>query len=448
MKAVEILKNKIEKLEKSKNGISEESRREVDALINEFKLCIEEIEKIKDEAAAAADDKTIEMQTKIDELLRRFSERGQTEPAEKIEDKIKKVTNSREYVLGFYDVIKNSVNAEDFRAKYKDFAKSQFVKNGIFGNYNTQIDGFPTPEGTILPGFVVNEITDVYTTRHPLLQLVDWTGLPVYRALFEYNNEVGQVFPHVHSEEDGELFFGSWRSDTKTEQNLKFQTIDIRPAFLYKYITIDKELLRATEGQGDILLRYITRELVDRLLFTLERCILFGTDEGNFVKPQHLGTSSYEEDAETGEKIVTYLPTNVNGISATRIDSGIIAVMDTQTLAYMQNVIRLASVNTVLTISREDVAAFLQVSDIIVSEAAKNYNGKPTVIYIAPSDYKIVGDSSPAEYRDFNLSKNKEEFLTEMYVGGGCVIPGNHYWIDIQPKVKPALMAQAIRGEL
>ena len=48
------------------------------------------------------------------------------------------------------------------------------------------IDGDNITAGDFLPGFILNEINDRFVgKRHRLLELVDWTGLPMWKNLFE-----------------------------------------------------------------------------------------------------------------------------------------------------------------------------------------------------------------------------------------------------------------------
>ena len=42
-----------------------------------------------------------------------------------------------------------------------------------------------------------------------------------------------------------------------------------------------------------------------------------------------------------------------------------------------------------------------------------------------PSDYKLVGQRRPDQFTDFNLAYNQNEYLMEILIGGGCIVPNN-----------------------
>lgn len=387
-KAIAEIENRIEALRLAKNAVSDEARAEAEATIAKFETIVKEMKDALAAAEEGEDDKSDAMKAQLAELAKAVGEiQNSVKKTEVLKNDIKSKLNDKNYVKKFYNAIKRSSNAREFRDNIRE--EMSEITNGIAA----------ADAGEFLPGFIVNEINDAFTgKRHRLLELVDWTGLPMFKALWETGNQVG----HAHT-----------AGTNKTEQELAFDPIEIRPQYIYKYIQVDQVLLRETRDFEDVLLRYVTRELLDRLLTTIEWYILTG--QGPFVAPLVVAPSSNSD-----------YRANMNATS------GVVAVL-TKTQYFSVR----GGLSSQAAIYGTDIDAALKailgVDEIIITEIpdamlAQSANGNATyngVWFIVPRDYKIVGDSRPDEYRDFNLATNKHGFLTEMYIGGGCTVPNN-----------------------
>lgn len=389
-KAITEIENRIEALKLAKNAVSDEARAEAESTIAKFENIVKEM---KDALAAAEegdDDKSEAMKAQLAELTKAVGEiQNSLKKTEIIKNDIKSKLNDKKYVERFFNAVKRSENAREFRDNIREEMKE--ITNGIA---TANISDF-------LPGFIVDEINDAFTgKRHRLLELVDWTGLPMFKALWETKNDMA----HMHT-----------AGQTKTEQTLEFEPIEIRPQYVYKYVQVDQVLLRETRDMEDVLLRYVTRELLDRLLTTIEWYILTG--QGPFVAPLVVPNSSNNQ--------IDYRVY----MNAT---SGIVAVVTKNIYFEMRQ-----SCAGQAAFFGTDIDAALKaemgvdeiiITDIPAAQLAQSANGNATYDgrwYIVPRDYKMVGDVRPDEYRDFNLATNKHGFLTEMYIGGGCTVPNN-----------------------
>lgn len=390
-KAIAEIENRIEALRLAKNAVSDEARAEAEATIAKFENIVKEM---KDALAAAEDgddDKSEAMKAQLAELTKAVDGiQNSLKKTEIIKNDIKSKLNDKKYVERFFNAVKRSENAREFRDNIREEMKE--ITNGIA---TANVSDF-------LPGFIVDEINDAFTgKRHRLLELVDWTGLPMFKALWETGNQVGAV--HTAGQ-------------TKTEQTLTFEPIEIRPQYVYKYVQVDQVLLRETRDMEDVLLRYVTRELLDRLLTTIEWYILTG--QGPFVAP--LVVANFD-----GGQMPDYR-VNMNATS------GVVAVMIKNAYFNMR-----ANIVSQAAIYGTDIDAALKatlgveeiiITDIPEAQLAQSANGNANydgVWFIVPRDYKMVGDVRPDEYRDFNLATNKHGFLTEMFIGGGCTVPNN-----------------------
>lgn len=390
-KQIEFLEGRITALRgKITNSITDEAKADIESKIASLQEIVDTLKKIEEDAAVAEDDKTEEMVAKMKEVMARIAaiENSLKKEGASVEDQLKKIANSKNFVKEFFETVQNSTTAADFRKNWNVAAK-KFISNGIATD---KLEDF-------LPEMVLREVRDQFIgKRHRLLELVDWTGLPTFKSMWESNNELG----HYYSLEDAA------DETAKTEQGLDFEPIEIRPGLIYKYVKIDRELERASKDMGDVLIRYITKELLDRLLCTVEDYILSGG--ASFIAPVKRTIAGGELNA------LAYMQ-DIDGAVAIMSKSKYLSIR--QTLLGLNN--RVASY--------EDVLAYLGVEEVIFNDrvtitppAGSAWDG---IWYLRPQDYKLVGDRRPDQFEDFNLAYNKKEYLTEMYIGGGCVVPNN-----------------------
>lgn len=385
-KNLSYFENRIETMRKklAQNSVSDDVRAEVEARISTLETLADEMRTALAQAEEGDADASEELKGRVEEIIARVSEvENAMKRSDKIVKNIAQITNSKAFVSSFYETIKNSTNAQEFRENWRAKVK-EFIKNDID----------PANVEDFLPAMVVREINDQFVgKRHRLLELVDWTGLPCFKALEETGNELA----NTHG-----------RGTQKTEQTLTFSGVEIRPKYIYKYITIDKELERESKDSGDILIRFITRELLDRLLTTIERKILAPAANDPFIAPKEVQFAGGIVDA------LAYMDDT----------EGAVAIMSPT--VYLQTKQAVTALNNRLA-THDDVLAYLGVEEIILSKAAYTpttgtFSG---IWFLRPSDYKLVGDRRPDEYTDFNLAFNKLEYLTEIWIGGGCVKSNN-----------------------
>lgn len=299
---------------------------------------------------------------------------------------VKKVVNSASFANDFFEVVKNSETAANFCANLIEMAET---KHGI-KNEDADLKN-------LLPGYIVNEINDAFVgRRHRLLELVRWTNLPCYKALFEENNDIASIYSLEDAENNLE----------KVKQERLYATITIRPKLIFKLAKLDRELEKAGSYNGDVLVKFIVAELLDRLLFTIEKLILTGkTVDGEtvFVAPR-------EDTFDLNARIP-------DARSYLHDTDSAIAVMNNAMFVHLKQL----AMRTYHTIITDDMLAGLMgVQEIVTTNAALD-----DVFFLNVNDYVMVGDARPDQYENFNLSYNKKEYLMEMFVGGGCVNPLN-----------------------
>lgn len=376
------------------NAISDEARTEIETRISELEQVVSDLRELEATASEGETDNTEEMRTQMREILARVQAVEESvkpvnnETETKMENQVKSLVKNAKFAQAFLDTVRNSATAKEFRANWKETA-SKFINNNIDAN---NVADF-------MPAMVVNEVRDQFVgKRHRLLELVDWTGLPVFKSMWETQNDMAAV--HTPGTQ-------------KTEQGLAFTPIEITPALVYKYIRIDRYMEKMSEAAGGALLRYITRELVDRLLATIENYILTGT--APFNDPTE---TDVVQDANSNDIY--------DALAYMEDTEGAVALMSPT--VYLSIKAAVTGLNNRLA-THDDVLSYLGVEEIIFNKstytpvgAGKTWTG---VWYMRPSDYKLVGDRRPDEFEDFNLEYNQKEYLTEIMIGGGCVVPNN-----------------------
>lgn len=384
------LENRIEKLKEglTANAISEDTRNEVNATIERLQQIVDDMKAAEAAAEEGTDDKSEQLRSQINELMATVRElENKLDAGEKLENMTKKVVNSKKFVEAFFNCVRNTRETKDFRKNWKETAR-KFISNNIDDD---NIDDF-------LPGFMLNEIRDAFVgKRHRILELVDWTGLPTFKALWETGNDMALVHE---------------RGTAKTEQNLEFSHIEIRPDLVYKYIKLDKKVEKDAENAGrtNVLIQYVTRELLDRLLATIENLILLGTYP--FGGPKEVAV-----DSTLGSEAY-------NALGYMQDTDGAIAIMSKTKYLGLKNMIA-STYNRPAT--HDEVLAMLGVEEIVFNESTftPSTGTWEGIWYMRPADYKMAGDRQPDRYTGFDLAYNQDQYLIEIYAGGGCVVPNN-----------------------
>ena len=375
------------------NAITDDARAEIEGHIAELQQAADALRELESAAEAGEEDNSEKMRAGMREVLDRLN---------RLEDGLKKqpaangkkINNTKAWEKKFNDMVMNSLNRDEFKANLKKLA----VENSI-----TITDG---DISALLPAAVLNEVNDVFVNhRHRLLEVVDWTGLPVFKAFYETGNDLGHHWPSAMLGEEAS-------ESAKTQQNLTFTELVIRPAFEYKTLALDKEIIKASEGDGSVFIRYIVRELLDRLLTWIETLILTGNGK-NFIAP---AAETLQVDANSNPMYhaINYLPYN----------EGLVAVVTRSFYADLLQKVQTDSNYLVVADADNVIRNILGVDEVIMTPPTFTTTGDQIgLFFLNPRAYKMVGDRRPDQYEDFNLAWNRVEYLMEMWVGGGCVTP-------------------------
>jgi archaellum component FlaC len=381
-------------LEKTANSLSGDDLMTVQNTIKELDEQIEETRNAITEFENG-EKTTQELRTQISELqnsVKTIKEAMNT--AKKSVNTLAELAKTKEFRAAFVETVNNTVEPREFKKAWREKVDELMAKNSI--------DADNIAAGDFLPGFILNEISDSFIgKRHRLLELVDWTGLPMWKSLFETGEEMG----HTHE-----------RGTEKTEQELSFAATTIRPDYVYKFQRVDQVLLRETRDMDDVLYRYIIAELLDRVLKTVENYIVTGHGTDHFIKAQEVAIAQ-----NAGGN-------NIMEAGYYMDDSeGAIAIMSKAKYYDIKTTLAAMVAQGGRIVTHDDVLAYLGVEEIVFNNSTfvpttvgYTWNG---ILFMSPRDYKLVGDRRPDQYEDFNLAYNKKEYLMEIYIGGGCTKP-------------------------
>lgn len=382
----------------TENTLSDEAKADAEMLIAEKEAEIQAIKDLITELEASEEDKSAELLAKIAELTAKVEqvENSLTQPKGFL--KVKNFADSKDGINAFLRTVQNSASGSEFKENWAKVLTS----NGL-----TDADYF-------LPAIISDEIKDTWeTVSENFLSLLDVTGLLTLKVHFETKNDRA---------------LGHKKGKVKAEQELTFVPKEIRAQIIYKYITIDRETIEYENSSGS-LVRYIAKELILRIMDEIMGAVLIGdgraaSDDGKITKIESIGAatdfystkSTYSADA--GFSIET-VATAVDSIEA---DGDIVLFMSKKTARFLRRHVY-ATGGSVRYFSMTELAEELGVSQIITTRKMADYDSTveastPVVVAFVGKAYKVVGDLTMTGFENFVLAYNKNEYLTETYVGG------------------------------
>lgn len=213
----------------------------------------------------------------------------------------------------------------------------------------------------------------------------------------------------------------------KKDQTPSFVKRELTADYTYKYITLNKGDIRRTQKPG-ALLRYILSELPNYIVQTIERQVVLGgyDDMAHF---RSVTTDATDKSSEwAGNKFaLTYTLTEdaplmgfVKASHMVRAQGNKVLVCNADTVADLLMSAD-ANGNSFIALGGDDtLSRALGVSQIITPEWWTEEDDKKTSgVVMAASHYAFVGDTSVESFTNFALQTNTNEYLQEIYAGGG-----------------------------
>lgn len=302
---------------------------------------------------------------------------------------------------------------EAFHKEWADTVSRNMTGTASFGVGKTDVDKF-------IPTEAITTISDALNTRGSgLWNLFRKTGMD---RLTIGGNILG-LTEETRAHGYPVTFYGT----KKKEQTPSFVKRELTADYTYKYITLNKGDIRRTQKPG-ALLRYILSELPNYIVQTIERQVVLGgyEDMAHF----RAITTDAEDKAPgwAGNKFArTYTLTEdtplmgfVKASHMVRAQGNKVLVCNADTVADLLMSAD-ANGNSFIALGGDDtLARALGVSQIITPEWWTAEDDKKAAgVVLSASHYALVGDTSVESFTNFALQTNTNEYLQEIYAGGG-----------------------------
>lgn len=317
---------------------------------------------------------------------------------------------------------------EAFHREWADTVNRNMSDTASFGVDATNVNKF-------IPTGAITTISDALNTRGSgLWNLLRKTGLDRLTIGGNINGLTDQTRAHGYPVSE----YGT----EKTKQVLSFVKRELQADYTYKYITLNKGDIRRTQRPG-ALLRYVLQELPNYIIQTIERQITLGGYE-DMAHFRSVVTDAGDNSSEwKGNRFaLSYTMKNdaplmdfVRASHMVRAQGNKVLLCNADTVADLL-VSADANGNTYIALGGDDtLARALSVQQIITPEWWTDSDDAKTMgIIMSASHYPVVGDTSIEAFTNFALSTNTNEYLQEIYAGGG--LDAEKSAVVIKPRTK------------
>ena len=302
---------------------------------------------------------------------------------------------------------------EAFHKEWADTVSRNMTDTASFGVSKTDVDKF-------IPTEAITTINDALNTRGSgLWNLFRKTGMD---RLTIGGNVLG-LSEATRAHGYPVASYGT----KKKEQTPSFVKRELTADYTYKYITLNKGDIRRTQKPG-ALLRYILSELPNYIIQTIERQVVLGGYE-DMAHFRAITTDAEDKASDwAGEKFARiYTLTSeaplmgfVKASHMVRAQGNKVLVCNADTVADLLMSAD-ANGNSFIALGGDDtLARALGVSQIITPEWWTAEDDKKVAgVVMSASHYALVGDTSVESFTNFALQTNTNEYLQEIYAGGG-----------------------------
>ena len=317
---------------------------------------------------------------------------------------------------------------EAFHREWADTVNRNMSDTASFGVDATNVNKF-------IPTEAITTIADALNNRGSgLWNLLRKTGLDRLTIGVNVNGLTEQTRAHGYPVSE----YGK----QKKEQTLSFVKRELQADYTYKYIKLNKGDIRRTQRPG-ALLRYVLQELPNYIVQTAERQITLGgyTDMAHF-RSVATDAADNSSDWKGNRFALSYIMTDaaplmdfVRASHMVRAQGNKVLLCNADTVADLLMSAN-ANGNTYIALGGDDtLARALGVNQIITPEWWTDTDDTTTMgVIMSASHYAVVGDTSIEAFTNFALSTNSNEYLQEIYAGGG--LDAEKSAVVIKPKGK------------
>lgn len=317
---------------------------------------------------------------------------------------------------------------EAFHREWADTVNRNMSDTASFGVDGANVNKF-------IPTVAITTIADALNTRGSgLWNLLRKTGMDRLTIGGNIAGLTDQTRAHGYPVSE----YGT----KKKEQVLSFVKRELQADYTYKYINLNKGDIRRTQRPG-ALLRYVLQELPNYIVQTIERQITLG-GYADMVHFRSVVTDAADKLSEwNGNRFALSYPMTddtplmdfVRASHMVRAQGNKVLLCNADTVADLLMSAN-ANGNTYIALGGDDtLARALGVNQIITPEWWTDTDDTTTMgVIMAASHYAVVGDTSIEAFTNFALSTNTNEYLQEIYAGGG--LDAEKSAVVIKPKGK------------
>lgn len=276
--------------------------------------------------------------------------------------------------------------------------------------------GVTNPE-VFLPEALITEIEDAFKAGGEIWNRVTKTGADVFRAAWDT----------VTGEDSRAKGYNREDEEEKAEELITIMDRVLRPQFVYKYITLNKEDVKNQRSTG-ALVRYVLSELPRRIIREVERAIVIGDGRADGSDYKITSFVAVKADATAGNVFAaTYTPdTGESRYSALLQAKDLIesdgALFLIAKKGYLTQLLLEQNINGgFLFAPGSNLGALVGFAGVIEPDWMAEDTDNDAYI-VALSNYKTVGDNSIESFTNFMLKTNKQEYLQEIFAGGGLTV--------------------------
>lgn len=310
-------------------------------------------------------------------------------------------------------IASDNKGVEEFHREWADTVARNMADTASFGVDATNVNKF-------IPTEAITTISDALNTRGSgLWNLLRKTGMDRLTIGGNVNGLTDDTRAHGYPVSE----YGKEKKD----QKLSFVKRQLEADYTYKYITLNKGDIRRTQRPG-ALLRYVLQELPNYIIQTIERQVALGgyTDMAHF---RSVVTDSTDSSLEwNGNRFALTYEMGTEGTPLkdfVRASHMVRATGNKVLICSGEMVSDLllsgnANGDTFIALGDDGLTRVLGVSQIITPEwwtatDDETYAG----IIMSASHYAVVGDTTIESFTNFALKTNTNEYLQEIYAGGG-----------------------------
>lgn len=274
----------------------------------------------------------------------------------------------------------------------------------------------------LIPTEAISVIEDALNTRGsglwPLFNKTGLDTLTIGANSTDLSTDAGRAHGYAPSA------YGT----SKKEETITLVKRALNAEYTYKYIRLNKGDVRKTQRPG-ALVKYVLSELPNRIIQTIEKQAVLGSFDTDMSHFRSILTDSKDSDSEwAGNKFAKTQEHATDGVllydfvrAAAKVKASGTKVLVTKSETVAELLLSLdANGRSLLPLGNAGLAGVLGVSQIITPEWWYDADdAKALGVIFTPSNYDVVGDTSIEAFTNFALQTNTNEYLQELYAGGG-----------------------------